>query len=72
MTLPELRQTAAAAGLEVGDVELMSVMSGSKWFDRHPFVLSALTLTEAVHGVLRRPSWAHAVCLRLVVPRSGR
>lgn len=65
MTLPELRKSAQAAGLRVADVELMSVMSGSRWFDEHPFMLSGVMFVEALHSVLRRPSWAHSAVLRL-------
>ena len=65
MTLPELQVAATAAGLRVRDYELMAVMSGSRWFDKHPFMLSGVMFIEAVHQVLKRPSWAHAVVLRL-------
>ena len=43
-------------------------MSGSRWFDKHPFLLSGLVFVEAMHRVLQRPSWAHAVVLRLERP----
>ena len=66
MAYQELQDTIAAAGLRVADEQLMPVMSGSRWFDRHPFVLSGLLLVEAVHQKLQRPSWAHGICLRLV------
>ena len=65
MTLSELRAAAAAARLQVAEVEPMSVMSGSRWFDEHPFMLSGVMFVEALHGVLRRPSWAHSAVLRL-------
>ena len=65
MTLPELQAAATAAGLRVRDYELMAVMSGSRWFDKHPFMLAGVMFIEAVHQVLKRPSWAHAVVLRL-------
>ena len=68
MTLPELRDVVTRARLEVHDMHLMPIMNGSAWFDRHPFILSAITLVEAIHEIAQRPSWAHAVCLRLVVP----
>lgn len=61
MNLKELLQAAEGAGLVVGEVELMAVMSGSAWFDGHPFLLASLLCLEAVHGVLRRASWAHSV-----------
>ena len=64
MTLSELESVGASAGLRVADRALMSVMSGSQWFDKHPLLLAGLVTLEAVHGVLRLPSWAHAVVLR--------
>ena len=70
MTLAELHQAAGRVGLEVAETRLMPVMSGSSWFDAHPYLLAGLTTLEAVHETLRRPSWAHAVCLRLAVPSS--
>jgi ubiquinone/menaquinone biosynthesis C-methylase UbiE len=68
MTLPQLLDAAAAAGLSVREVEPMSIMSGSRWFDQHPFVLSGLMFLEAVHRVLRRPTWAHSVVISLNRP----
>lgn len=68
MTLPELQAAATAAGLRVVEYELMNVMSGSRWFDAHPFVMSGVMFLEAVHGKLQRASWAHAVVLRLERP----
>jgi ubiquinone/menaquinone biosynthesis C-methylase UbiE len=65
MRLSELRRTAERAGLTVAEVEPMSVMSGSRWFDEHPFLLSGFMFVEALHAVLRKPSWAHSVVLRL-------
>ncbi|HSI36628.1 MAG: class I SAM-dependent methyltransferase [Phycisphaerae bacterium] len=63
-----LKRLVRSVGLEITGRQLMQVMSGSRWFDRHPFLLSGLMFLEAVHGVLRRPSWAHSVTLRLRVP----
>jgi ubiquinone/menaquinone biosynthesis C-methylase UbiE len=68
MTYKELMRLVESVGLEVRDRRLMQIMSGSRWFDRHPFLLSAMIVLEAVHGVLRRPSWAHSITLKLVVP----
>ncbi|MDX6689265.1 MAG: hypothetical protein QOG15_722 [Solirubrobacteraceae bacterium] len=65
MTLPELERAAEAAGLTVRTVEPMGVMSGSKWFDAHPFMLAGMMLLEAAHSVLRRPAWGHSVVLHL-------
>lgn len=68
MNLRQLTNLAESAGLQVKEKHLMQIMSGSRWFDRHPFLLSALLFLEAVHGVLRRPSWAHSVTLVLQKP----
>lgn len=71
MSLPELRRTAEQAGLIVSEVVPMSVMSGSRWFQSHPFLLAGLMFVEALHSVLQRPSWAHSVLLRLTKPATG-
>ena len=68
MTLPELIGVCEIAGFQVLDVELMTVMSGSRWLDRHEALLAGLLVLEAVHRRLRRPSWAHSVMLRLRKP----
>lgn len=68
MTLPELETLLKQAGLKIEAREMMPVMSGSKWFDRHLVLLSALFFLEAIHGVLKRPSWAHSVMLRARLP----
>lgn len=65
MTLPELTKAADEAGLTVVAAEPMSVMSGSKWFESHPFLLAGFMFVEAAHSVMRRPSWAHSVVLDL-------
>ena len=66
MTLPEITRLLQRSGFHVMDVKLMPVMSGSAWFDEHPLLLAALMVIEGVHDVLRRPSWAHAVCIRAI------
>jgi SAM-dependent methyltransferase len=63
MNLDELCARAAQAGFLTEAVELMPVMSGSTWFDRHPGLLGSLLLLEAAHAALKRPSWAHSVCV---------
>jgi SAM-dependent methyltransferase len=68
MTLPELRVLCSQVGLVVEDLELMPVMSGSRWFDEHGVLLAGLVLLETVHEKLRRPTWAHSVVLRLRKP----
>lgn len=72
MTLSELRTLLTGRRLTVERVEMMSVMSGSKWFDRHPFLLSILFLLEAVHTKLQFSSWAHSACLLVRVPVAGK
>lgn len=71
MTHKQLKSLVRKCGLAIEAEERMPVMSGSKWFDKHPFLLAALMLLEAVHDTLRLASWAHAVCFRLRVPAGG-
>ena len=70
MNWRELRATVTSAGFVFEDAVLLPVMSGSSWFDRHPFLLSFLLFLEAVHDRLQRPGWAHGVCMKLRRPRS--
>ena len=65
MTLVELKSLCASIPLEIEQIEPMAVMSGSRWFDEHVVLLSAVLLLEGVHERLRRPSWAHSVMLKL-------
>jgi SAM-dependent methyltransferase len=65
MTLPELKNVCAKAGLTIEELVPMSVMSGSHWFDEHGFLLVSLLLLEMLHEKLRRPGWAHSAMLRL-------
>ena len=71
MRIDELETKLLNTGWKVQEVRLMSVMSGSGWFDKHPFLLSGLMLLEAVHRVLRRPSWAHSFMVRATAQDSG-
>lgn len=64
MQIDELETKLVNAGWKVQEVRLMSVMSGSGWFDEHPLLLSGLMLLEAIHRALRRPSWAHSFMVR--------
>ncbi len=64
MEYGELLGVLDACKFHVVEVELMPIMSGSAWFDQHPFLLAGLLLLEGFHGMLRRPTWAHAVCIR--------
>ena len=66
MNIDELLAAGERAGLTVGDVELMNIMSGSTWFDRHPVVLGCVLVAESVHRRLQVRSWAHAVVARFV------
>jgi len=68
MNYRELVDLAGSVGLNVEEAKIMSVMSGSRWFDQHPIVLSALFLLEAIHDILQFPSWGHSVLLRLKKP----
>jgi SAM-dependent methyltransferase len=65
MDYDELIRVGTGAGFSVDGVEVMSVMSGSAWFDRHPLLLAMLLVVESLHLRLRYPSWGHSVCLRL-------
>ena len=67
MALAELVNLFREVDLAVERLELMSVMSGSEWFDGHPALLSGLLLIEALHEKLKRPSWAHAAMFALRV-----
>jgi len=70
-TIRQLRALLRQEGLIVEKRQMMSVMSGSKWFDRHPFILSGLMFLEAVHEVLQLSSWAHGVFLLTRVPEKN-
>jgi SAM-dependent methyltransferase len=65
MRYRELMACAARSGLTAIRVRFMPVMSGSRWFDAHPFVLAALLAVEALHETVQLPSWAHGVCVEL-------
>jgi SAM-dependent methyltransferase len=65
MRYKELVDVARRAGLSVRETAPMTVMSGSAWFDKHPYLLGGLFALEAVHTTLRRPTWGHGVCVRL-------
>jgi SAM-dependent methyltransferase len=60
-TLRELQES----GFALQERWSTPVMSGSKWFDAHPFLLTGLIGLEAIHSKLQHPSWAHGVCLQL-------
>jgi SAM-dependent methyltransferase len=66
MNLDELTRLLEGEGFDVADVRLMPIMSGSAWFDKHVILLAGLLALEGLHEKLRRPSWAHAVCIRAV------
>jgi ubiquinone/menaquinone biosynthesis C-methylase UbiE len=63
MTLDELRVCLHDSSFVVERVDLMTVMSGSTWFDDHPLLLSGILMIEAAHTRLQRPTWAHGVCV---------
>ena len=64
MTLAQLTRLCGDAGLAVEEIEPMSVMSGSRWFDQHAVLLAGTLILETLHEKLRRPSWAHSAMLR--------
>lgn len=68
MNLDELTSALEGQSFEVAEVELMAVMSGSAWFDDHLMMLAGLLVLESLHQSLRRPSWAHGVCIRATKP----
>ena len=72
MTWEELQRIVSRAGFGLRRAEFMSVMSGSRWFDRHKALLAGVLLVEAAQDRLRRPSWAHSVMLELVVTKDER
>jgi SAM-dependent methyltransferase len=63
MTFRELKTLLQGEGLDLERMEMMPVMSGSKWFERIPFTLAGLMFVEALHSLLGRPSWAHSVMI---------
>jgi SAM-dependent methyltransferase len=65
MRYADLLALLQSTGYNVAAEQLMPVMSGSAWFDEHPALLAGLLGLEAVHERLRRPSWAHGICLLL-------
>lgn len=71
MTWRELKKACASAGFAIEDAHFHPVMSGSAWFDRHPFLLAGLLFLEAIHDWWKRPAWAHAVSVKLRKPVSG-
>lgn len=68
MTYDEIKLLVARCRCRVISARMMPIMSGSRWFDRRPFVLAGLLLLEAVHEKLQYPSWAHGVVIRLQTP----
>lgn len=65
MPYDELVAMLRETGFALEQQQLTPVMSGSKWFDAHPFLLAGLIGLEAIHSRLQRPSWAHGICLQL-------
>jgi SAM-dependent methyltransferase len=65
MTYEDLIDTVASCGYTVGRQVLSPIMSGSRWFDAHPLLLSAIIAAEALQTRLKRPSWSHGICLDL-------
>jgi SAM-dependent methyltransferase len=67
-TIGQLRGLLRHEGLVVEKCQMMSIMSGSKWFDQHPFIMSGIMFLEAIHDRLQLASWAHGVFLLARVP----
>jgi SAM-dependent methyltransferase len=63
MSYRELRALIQSTGLTIEKVQPMTVMSGSKWFDQHLFLASAIIFLEGIHGVFGFKSWAHSVMI---------
>jgi SAM-dependent methyltransferase len=59
----QLLEAGRRAGLGAVRERPMSVMSGSEWFDRHPFLLAALFGLEAIHERVQAPRWGHGICV---------
>jgi len=68
MNWRELKRTCGSAGFHIEEAHFLPIMSGSMWFDRHPFLLSSLLFLEALHDWWKLPAWAHAVRLKLRTP----
>jgi SAM-dependent methyltransferase len=65
MPYKQLMRVVRGAGLRVDAERVMPILSGSKWFDRHPFLLSYLLWLEAVHDLIGFRSWGHSTMLLL-------
>jgi SAM-dependent methyltransferase len=70
-TIGQLRSLLRQEELVVERCQMMPIMSGSKWFDRHPFIMSGLVFLEGVHDLLQFSSWAHGVFLLARVPNKA-
>ena len=61
----ELFKLFASRNLDVVKLRSMSVNSGSKWFDRHLFLMSFVFFIEAIHDRLQIRNWGHSVMVML-------
>jgi SAM-dependent methyltransferase len=68
MTYRQLMDLVRSVGLNVEEAHLMSIFSGSSFFDRHLVLMAGILVLEAIHDLLKAPSWAHSVCLKLRAP----
>jgi SAM-dependent methyltransferase len=65
MPYNQLIATIHSAELRVEKERAMPILSGSKWFDRHPFLMTYLLWLEALHDVMQFRSWGHSTMLVL-------
>jgi SAM-dependent methyltransferase len=63
MRYADLIDLVQRTGFVIDAQQLAPVMSGSHWFDEHPWLLTGLFALEALHARLARPSWAHGIVL---------
>lgn len=65
MPYAKLIATIRNARLHIERERVMPILSGSSWFDSHPFLLTGLLGLEAIHDVLQFRSWGHSTMLLL-------
>jgi ubiquinone/menaquinone biosynthesis C-methylase UbiE len=63
MTYYQIRDLLKETGMRIEKVQPMTVMSGSRWFDKHLFLISSLFFVEALHRIFGFKSWAHSVMI---------
>jgi SAM-dependent methyltransferase len=63
MSYAQLSKLLESVGFAIEKVQPMTIMSGSKWFDKHLFLVSVIFFLEGLHRLLGFKSWAHSVML---------